>query len=198
MATAPGGSAPARRVPKRSGRARGVGAASGRGYLKDGVGATCRRGTWKDADHTRLTAETRDAFLVIEGLPPAGRAEVSEAAEALAELMRIHCGDGVRTALLDRDEPKLLWRSEAKTRGIESPGTMDCRIHTTAYRLATTFCRTRRRSAASCDGSSQVAAARRTRTMARRSLRQLVVRGRWLVAVCGSSSSPSQVPSTND
>src|SRR5215208_6836916 len=81
---------------------------------------------------------------------------------------------------------------------------MDCRIHATAYRLATTVCRTRRRFAASCDGSSyaydvssQVATARRTWTMSRRKLRRLVVRGRCLVASCGSSSymddGPSQV-----
>src|SRR5215216_194205 len=68
----------------------------------------------------------------------------------------------------------------ALKRGIGSPGTMDCRIHATAYCLAT-FCRKLRRAAASCDRSSQVA-------MARRKLRRLVVRGRWLVASCGSSS----------
>jgi hypothetical protein len=72
---------------------------------------------------------------------------------------------------------------------------MDCRIHATAYRLATTFCRTRRRFAATCDGPSQVATARRTCTMARRSLRQPVVRRRRLVASCGSSSYVYDVPS---
>ena len=72
---------------------------------KDGVGAICRRWNWKEADRTKLTAETRNAFLVIEGLPPVGRAEVSEAAEALAGLVRTHCGGEVRTALIDRNEP---------------------------------------------------------------------------------------------
>ena len=73
---------------------------------KDGVGAICRRWNWKEADRTKLTAETRNAFLVIEGLPPVGRAQVTEAAEALAGLLRIHCGGEVSTALVDRDEPE--------------------------------------------------------------------------------------------
>src|SRR5215218_7982980 len=78
---------------------------------------------------------------------------------------------------------------------------MDCRIHTTAYRLATTFCRTRRRFAASCDGPSyvydvpsQVATARRTPTMSRRRLRRLVVRERCLGASCDGASYMYDVP----
>lgn len=73
---------------------------------KDAVGAICRRWNWKEADRTKLTPETRNAILVIEGLPPVGRERVSEAAEALAGLVRIHCGGEVSTALVDRDEPE--------------------------------------------------------------------------------------------
>src|SRR5215216_3132149 len=109
----------------------------------------------------------------------------------------------------------------ALKRGIGSPGTMDCRIHATAYCLAT-FCRKLRRAAASCDelpqvatarrrlrwpvascdgssyvddGSSQVAAARRTSTMARRKLRRLAVRVRCLVAGCDGPSYVDDVSS---
>jgi DNA/RNA-binding domain of Phe-tRNA-synthetase-like protein len=73
---------------------------------KDDLGAICRRWNWKEADRTKLTPDTRNAFLVIEGLPPVGRDKVSEAAEALAGLVRTHCGGKVRTALVDRDEPE--------------------------------------------------------------------------------------------
>jgi DNA/RNA-binding domain of Phe-tRNA-synthetase-like protein len=75
---------------------------------KDDVGAICRRWNWKEADRTKLTPDTRNAFLVIEGLPPVGREKVAEAAEALAGLVRTHCGGEVRTALVDRDEPEVL------------------------------------------------------------------------------------------
>ena len=37
---------------------------------KDEVGAICRRWNWKEADRTKLTPETKNAFLVIEALPP--------------------------------------------------------------------------------------------------------------------------------
>jgi DNA/RNA-binding domain of Phe-tRNA-synthetase-like protein len=75
---------------------------------KDDLGAICRRWNWKEADRTKLTPDTRNAFLVIEGLPPVGREKVAEAAEALAGLVRTHCGGEVRTALVDRDEPEVL------------------------------------------------------------------------------------------
>jgi DNA/RNA-binding domain of Phe-tRNA-synthetase-like protein len=69
---------------------------------KDDVGAICRRWNWKEADRTKLTAATRNAFLVIEGLPPVGPELVDRAAEELAGLVRTHCGGTVATARIDR------------------------------------------------------------------------------------------------
>ena len=40
---------------------------------RDDLGTLCRRWNWKEAERTKLTAATRHAFLVIEGLPPVGR-----------------------------------------------------------------------------------------------------------------------------
>jgi DNA/RNA-binding domain of Phe-tRNA-synthetase-like protein len=74
---------------------------------KDGLGAICRRWNWKEADRTKLTPATRNAVLVIEGLPPVGRDLVQRAAEELAALVRAHCGGRVATALLDRDSPEV-------------------------------------------------------------------------------------------
>ena len=50
---------------------------------KDDLGTLCRRWNWKEAERTKLTAETRHAFLVIEGLPPVGRDLVERAAGEL-------------------------------------------------------------------------------------------------------------------
>jgi DNA/RNA-binding domain of Phe-tRNA-synthetase-like protein len=72
---------------------------------KDGLGTLCRRWNWKEAERTKLTAATRRAFLVIEGLPPVGRDLVERAAEELAALVREHCGGEVAVALIDRGHP---------------------------------------------------------------------------------------------
>jgi DNA/RNA-binding domain of Phe-tRNA-synthetase-like protein len=74
---------------------------------KDDRGAICRRWNWKEADRTKLTAATRRAVLVIEGLPPVGRDLVARATEELAALVRTHCGGEVRTASVDRDRPEV-------------------------------------------------------------------------------------------
>lgn len=73
---------------------------------KDDLGTLCRRWNWKEAERTKLTAETRNAFLVIEGLPPVGRDLVERAAGELAALVREHCGGAVEVALIDRDHPE--------------------------------------------------------------------------------------------
>jgi DNA/RNA-binding domain of Phe-tRNA-synthetase-like protein len=70
---------------------------------KDDLGAICRRWNWKEADRTRLTKETRNAFLVIEALPPVPRHTVETAIHELADFVRKYCGGTVVTALLDQD-----------------------------------------------------------------------------------------------
>jgi DNA/RNA-binding domain of Phe-tRNA-synthetase-like protein len=72
-------------------------------FYKDNLGAVCRRWNWKEADRTKLTEQTRNAILVIEGLPPVPRATIEEGAGQLAERIRQHCGGEIRTVILDRD-----------------------------------------------------------------------------------------------
>jgi DNA/RNA-binding domain of Phe-tRNA-synthetase-like protein len=74
---------------------------------KDDVGAICRRWNWKEADRTKLTAATRNAVLVIEGLSPVGWDLVARAAAELARLIQTHCGGRVVTALADYDSPEV-------------------------------------------------------------------------------------------
>jgi len=74
---------------------------------KDDVGALCRRWNWKEADRTKLTPETRRAILVIEGLPPAGAAEIAEAVGTLAALVHAHCRGEMTTSILDRGRPAM-------------------------------------------------------------------------------------------
>jgi DNA/RNA-binding domain of Phe-tRNA-synthetase-like protein len=73
---------------------------------RDDLGTLCRRWNWKEAERTKLTASTRHAFLVIEGLPPVGPDLVAQAAEELAARVREACGGEVSVALVDRDHPR--------------------------------------------------------------------------------------------
>lgn len=77
---------------------------SGEIIYKDEVGAICRRWNWKEADRTKLTPETRNAFLVIEALPPVTREIVETAIRELADLVKQYCGGTVSTAFLDKDQ----------------------------------------------------------------------------------------------
>jgi len=67
---------------------------------RDEVGAICRRLNWKEADRTRLTPETRNAVLVIEGIPPISAAEVRSAVTDLAHLITAYCGGEVSAELI--------------------------------------------------------------------------------------------------
>ena len=69
----------------------------------DTAGALCRRWNWKEADRTKLTEKTTRGFLVVEALPPVGRADLDAALSDLAALVREHCGGTVRTGMLDRE-----------------------------------------------------------------------------------------------
>ena len=73
---------------------------------RDRAGAICRRWNWKEADRTKLTEQTRNALLVVEGLPPATREDVSAAVEELGRRVRERCGATVVTAILDRERPE--------------------------------------------------------------------------------------------
>ena len=71
---------------------------------KDDLGAICRRWNWKEAERTKLTAATRNAVLVLEGLPPVGREAIERAASELAEQVRTQCGGRVAVVMVDRDQ----------------------------------------------------------------------------------------------
>jgi DNA/RNA-binding domain of Phe-tRNA-synthetase-like protein len=74
---------------------------------KDEVGAICRRWNWKEADRTKLTQETKNAFLVIEALPPVPRNTVETAISELADSVNRYCGGKVSTAFLDKDNREI-------------------------------------------------------------------------------------------
>ncbi len=73
---------------------------------KDAEGVLCRRWNWKEADRTKLTRETKNAFLVVETLPPLTPDTLRRAVEELAALVERHVGGSVSTLFLHRGNPE--------------------------------------------------------------------------------------------
>ncbi len=74
---------------------------------KDSISALCRRWNWREADRTKLTEETKNCILVIEGLPPVTQEEIDTAAKELKELVEKHCGGMLAYSLLDKNNPEI-------------------------------------------------------------------------------------------
>lgn len=80
---------------------------AGEVVYRDRAGAICRRWNWKEADRTKITEATRDAIVVIEGLPPIARADVEAAVGQIAAAVRGRFGGTAATALLDAGRTSL-------------------------------------------------------------------------------------------
>lgn len=80
-------------------------ARAGEVIYRDDVGAICRCWNWREADRTKLTAQTRDAVLVVEALPEHAPALLDAALADLAALVAQHLGAQTRTAVLTAEAP---------------------------------------------------------------------------------------------
>ena len=74
---------------------------------KDNLSAICRRWNWKEADRTKLVAQTKNCILVLEGLPPTTWEEIVLATKELADLVQKHCGGAVSSTIIDQNNQKL-------------------------------------------------------------------------------------------
>ncbi len=66
----------------------------------DELGIVCRAWNWREADRTKLTADTSRAVLVIEALPPRTIGDLRAACDELAALVTEHLGASCRVTLL--------------------------------------------------------------------------------------------------
>lgn len=80
-------------------------ARAGEVLYRDDVGAICRCWNWREADRTKLTAQTRDAVLVVEALPEHPPALLDAALADLAALVAQHLGARTRAAVLTAAAP---------------------------------------------------------------------------------------------
>lgn len=74
---------------------------------RDDAGVICRCWNWREADRTKLTPATADAFLCIEALPPSGEPQLRAACAALAALVHMHLGASTTVELLSRARPTI-------------------------------------------------------------------------------------------
>jgi len=68
----------------------------------DDEGVLCRSWNWREAERTKLTAATTDAFLCLEALPALGEGTPGLACEELAALVRERLGGTTRVEILTR------------------------------------------------------------------------------------------------
>jgi len=69
---------------------------------KDDRGVICRRFNWREADRTKFTAQTKNALVVMECLPPTSGEEIEAAINELAELVQKCCSGTYKTAILNK------------------------------------------------------------------------------------------------
>jgi len=61
----------------------------------------CRRWNWRECEKTKMTEETKDVVLVVEGLPAVTGEDVKMILEDLSVLVKEYCGGETRIAVLN-------------------------------------------------------------------------------------------------
>lgn len=74
---------------------------------KDDISAICRRWNWREAERTKLTEETKNCILVIEGLLPVTKQEIETAIIELKDLVQKFCGGNLVYKILNKDNPEI-------------------------------------------------------------------------------------------
>ncbi|MBI2426479.1 MAG: hypothetical protein HYV34_01405 [Candidatus Kerfeldbacteria bacterium] len=74
-------------------------------YVDESNEVLCRRFNWRESEKTKITPQTFDAILYIEGLPPVGEVELKEAAYFLGEHIKKFTGAAVESYLLKKSYP---------------------------------------------------------------------------------------------
>jgi DNA/RNA-binding domain of Phe-tRNA-synthetase-like protein len=68
----------------------------------------CRRWNWRNADFSKITPETRNLAINVDGMMPSiGRSEIEEAAEELKQILARYCGGTLSIYYLDVQNPEI-------------------------------------------------------------------------------------------
>jgi len=74
---------------------------------KDNVSTICRRWNWRETDRTKLTEDTKNCILVIEGLDPVTKVDIEKATKELKELIEKYCNGKLEYTILDINNNEL-------------------------------------------------------------------------------------------
>jgi DNA/RNA-binding domain of Phe-tRNA-synthetase-like protein len=80
---------------------------AGEVIYRDERGVICRAWNWREAERTRLTGETTDAFLCIEAIPPITDTSHRAACTDLASLVTAHLGGTASQHIVTKDTPEM-------------------------------------------------------------------------------------------
>jgi len=72
---------------------------------RDDEDVLCRRWNWRECDKSKMTVESTNLCLVVEGLPPVSAKEVAHISAELGEAIETFCGGSTILHLVDRDAP---------------------------------------------------------------------------------------------
>lgn len=66
----------------------------------------CRRWNWRECDKSKMTKDTKNVSIVIEGLPPVTREEIEKIINELSEMLQKYCGGEIKTFILNKSNNK--------------------------------------------------------------------------------------------
>ena len=77
----------------------------GEAIYMDDVEVLCRKWNWKECYKTRITENTKNAILYVEGISPVTKKEVEKVLKGLKSLIRLHCGGDITSFILNKNNP---------------------------------------------------------------------------------------------
>lgn len=66
----------------------------------------CRRWNWRECDKSKMTEETKNVALVVEGLPPFTKEEIENIVNELSSLVKKYCGGEASVHILNSVTPE--------------------------------------------------------------------------------------------
>ena len=67
----------------------------------------CRRWNWRECNKSKMTLDTKNVTLVVEGLSPVRKEKIQSVINELADLVKKYCGGQTQTHLLDPDHKEI-------------------------------------------------------------------------------------------
>ncbi len=95
-------------------------AKAGEVIYRDEKEVTCKAWNYRECDKTKITENTKNAALIIEGLEHTSLAELSAALKELQKLVQTHCGGEVECYLLDVDHREIGENTKLENRTIQA------------------------------------------------------------------------------